>query len=234
MPGPGLCYKRGEVGPPTVHLGPISLHGHRHLSGEGVSFKCSDVSVSKLGGLVSCPSFSSSKDVAAAIGPHGLFRAVSSEGSLPHASSSAAPQRPLVSHVGRSFSLGTSVAAVRRGILVISPGEVGRRRSPADSSSSSSSSSSSVSAHGCLCLAGGAHLDLTVPVVWSREESLLHISVLKMRVVVLDIAAFLPQSSGQSVVLMSDNATVLSGLSSIQLPCSLGTFLAREISWRIS
>ena len=48
--------------------------------------------------------------------------------------------------------------------------------------------------------------------VWSQEESLLHISVPEMRAVVLVSGAFLPQLSGQSVVLMSDNTTVVAYL----------------------
>ena len=61
-------------------------------------------------------------------------------------------------------------------------------------------------------LGWGTHLlDLTASggAVWSQEESSLHINVLEMKAVVLALAAFLPQLSGQSVVLMSDNATVV-------------------------
>ena len=56
----------------------------------------------------------------------------------------------------------------------------------------------------------GTHLlDLTASRVWSEEESLEHISVLKMKAVALALAAFLAQLSGQSVILMSDNASVV-------------------------
>ena len=54
----------------------------------------------------------------------------------------------------------------------------------------------------------GAHLlDLTASRVWSQEERFLHINVLEMWAVVLALAAFFPQLCGQSVVLMSNNAT---------------------------
>ena len=55
-------------------------------------------------------------------------------------------------------------------------------------------------------------LDLTASGVWSKEESAEHISVLEMKAVSLDLAAFLPQLLGQSVVLMSDNALVVAYL----------------------
>ena len=61
-----------------------------------------------------------------------------------------------------------------------------------------------------LFQAGGSHLlDLTGPGVWSQEESLLHINVLEMRAVVLVLAAFSPELSGQNIVLMSDSTTVV-------------------------
>ena len=84
----------------------------------------------------------------------------------------------------------------------------------------------------------------------------MHISVLEMWAVVPALAAFLPQLSGQTIVLMSDNTTVVAYLRNqegtvsrvmsdmaleivqwtdfILLPCQLGTFLARKIFWRIS
>ena len=43
-------------------------------------------------------------------------------------------------------------------------------------------------------LGWGAHLlDLTDSGVWSQEESYLHVNVLKMKAIVLALAAFLPQ-----------------------------------------
>ena len=45
--------------------------------------------------------------------------------------------------------------------------------------------------------------------VWSQEEGLLQISVLEMMAVSWAVASFLPQLSDQSVILMSDNATVV-------------------------
>ena len=67
----------------------------------------------------------------------------------------------------------------------------------------------------CCCipmhLSGwGAHLlDLTASGLWSTQESSMHIKVFKMKAVLLALAAFLPQLSGQSLVLMSDNASVV-------------------------
>ena len=55
-------------------------------------------------------------------------------------------------------------------------------------------------------------LDLTASRVWSKEESSMHINVLKMRAVSLALLAFLPQLSGQSVVLMSDSPSVVAYL----------------------
>ena len=56
----------------------------------------------------------------------------------------------------------------------------------------------------------GAHLlELMASGVGSEEESPLHINILEMKAIVLALAAFLPQLSGQSVVLMSDYATVV-------------------------
>ena len=86
MPGPGQCHRLGEVGPPAIPSGVISRHGDRHLSGEGVSFQGLDVSFLGLGGQVSCSSFSS-EDVAAAVVPHGIVGAFSSQRSLLHVSS---------------------------------------------------------------------------------------------------------------------------------------------------
>ena len=59
----------------------------------------------------------------------------------------------------------------------------------------------------------GAHLlDMMASGVWSMEESLMHINVLEMKAVSLALAAFLPHLLGQSVVLMSDNASVVTYL----------------------
>ena len=52
----------------------------------------------------------------------------------------------------------------------------------------------------------GAHL--MAAGIWSREESSFHINSLEMKVV-LALAAFLPQLLGQSIVLMSDSASVV-------------------------
>ena len=55
MPGSGHCYKLGEVGPPSFHLGPVSLHDHRYLLGEVVPFRCLGVSLSRFLVLPSPP-----------------------------------------------------------------------------------------------------------------------------------------------------------------------------------
>ena len=52
-------------------------------------------------------------------------------------------------------------------------------------------------------------LNLMALGVWSQEESLLHFIVLEMWMVMLVLAAFLTQLSRQSMILMSDNATVV-------------------------
>ena len=55
-----------------------------------------------------------------------------------------------------------------------------------------------------------AHLlDLTAASVWSQKEQNLHINVLEIKAVILAFNTFLDQVSGQSVVLMSDNAIVV-------------------------
>ena len=67
-----------------------------------------------------------SKHVATVIRPHGFAGAPSSSGSLPHAFTSVAPQRPLVPHGGRPSRSDSSVAEVcGSGSLVASGGEVG-------------------------------------------------------------------------------------------------------------
>ena len=48
--------------------------------------------------------------------------------------------------------------------------------------------------------------------VWSKDESPEHINVLEMRAVELPLASFLPQLAGQSVVLMSNNTSVVAYL----------------------
>ena len=160
MLGPGIVIKWEKL---DLQLSTrvVSRHGDRHLSGEGVSFRGSDALVSGLGGQVSRPSFSSSEDVAAAVGPHGITRVFSSQGSLSHASSSVAVERPLISHVGRSVFPGSSTARVcKGGSLVAAGGDVGCWRS------SIGSSIISDSAHGCLFVRLGC-LSLRSDGVWS-------------------------------------------------------------------
>ena len=60
---------------------------------------------------------------------------------------------------------------------------------------------------------GGGHLlDLTALGILSEEESQEHINVLVMRAVELALAAFLPRLAGQSIVLMSDSASIIAYL----------------------
>ena len=56
---------------------------------------------------------------------------------------------------------------------------------------------------------GAQLLDLTASGMWSDVEAQEHISVLEMQAVELVLASFLPQLVGQSVVLMSKNASVV-------------------------
>ena len=63
---------------------------------------------------------------------------------------------------------------------------------------------------------------LTAADVRSCKESCLHINVLEMLAVMLALAAFLPQLSGQSVVLMSHNTTVVMYLIYPRRHCLVG------------
>ena len=58
----------------------------------------------------------------------------------------------------------------------------------------------------------GTHLDLTAAVVWSQDGRDLHIDVLEMKVVHLASSTFLSLLAWESVILMSDNATVVAYL----------------------
>ena len=48
--------------------------------------------------------------------------------------------------------------------------------------------------------------------MWSWEERQLHINILWMKVVILALKAFLNRLSGESIILMSDNAIVVAYL----------------------
>ena len=87
----------------------------------------------------------------------------------------------------------------------MAPGrQVGCRHSTAGSPSVSASAHGRLSVRlGCSSLGSDGSRGLV-----SGGKPLSH-SVLEMQVVVLALAAFLPQLSGQSIVLMSDNATVV-------------------------
>ena len=59
----------------------------------------------------------------------------------------------------------------------------------------------------------GAHLlNLVAAGVWSREERDLYVNILKMKVVILALDTILDKVSGESVVLMSENTTVVAYL----------------------
>ena len=180
---------------------PVSRHGGQHLSGEGLSVGLLHESVSGLYDQFPFASISSSGDVAATVGPHGVVGMVSFPGSLSDAPSSVAPQGSLVTNVGRSFSCSSSVSGVHEVGLLVAPEEEARCRH-----SSAGYPCLSSSAYGCLSV------DLTASRVWSCEERLLYINVLEICAVVLALAAFLPQLARQVVVLTSDNTTVVAYL----------------------
>ena len=57
----------------------------------------------------------------------------------------------------------------------------------------------------------GGHLgNQDVSHAWSREEASLHINLLEMKAVIQTLAHFALQVSGKSVLVMSDNTTVVS------------------------
>ena len=87
-------------------------HGDQHLSGEGLSVGLSSGLFSESDSQFSSASISSSTDVAAAIGPHGVNGAVCSPGSLSDVPASVVSQGLLVSDDRRSFSAGSSVSGV--------------------------------------------------------------------------------------------------------------------------
>ena len=153
-----------------------------------------------------------SEHVAAVVGSHGVTGAFTSSGLHSHASPVVAPQGPLVHHGGRLGRSDPFVVGVRRGgSLVALGGQVVVR------CSSPGSSSVPLVVYQCFAVKlGSAMLYLTASWrggrVCSVEESVMHINMLEMKAVSLALATFLPQLSGQSVVLMSDNASVVAYL----------------------
>ena len=123
---------------------PVSRHGGQHLSGvlhESVSGLCDQFPFA---------SISSSGDVAATVGPHGVVGMVSSPGSLSDAPSSVAPQGSLVTNVGRSFSSSSSVSGVHEVGLLVAPGEEVRCRHSSAGYPCLSSSAYGFLSVGCL------------------------------------------------------------------------------------
>ena len=117
------------------------------------------------------------------------------------------------------------VACVHRGGTVVAPGGQVAVGVPLQAPSPSYTDSS---------LSGwGAHLlDLMASEVWSEEETQEYINVLEMGTVPLAPAAFLPQLSGQSVILMSIGASVVAYLQHQGGMVSQTLFLmASEITW---
>ena len=159
------------------------------------------------------------RGVAAVVGPHVFAGVLSSSRSLPHASFAVAPEGPLVLHGGQPSSSDVCHSSMWRWFVG------GTKRT-----GGYSVSLSRFLLHPCCCIPTnlsdwGAHLlDMTASEVWSQEESSLHISVLEMKAVSLALAAFLPQLSSQSVILMSDNALVsfISGIKASQCLVSHG------------
>ena len=73
----------------------------------------------------------------------------------------------------------------------------------------------------------GTHLrDFIAARVWSREEKELYINVLDMKLVQLALNAFLPRILGESVVLVSDSATVMLYLKKTRGNCFQGDVLS--------
>ena len=132
--------------------------------------------------------------------------------SLMHASIAVVPEGLLVSHGRQSCHSDPSVTGVHGGSSLVAPeGQVGIR------CPSPGSSSVRVATYRCVSV-GLGNPSVRSLGVWSQESSL-HINVLEMKAVVLVLAAFLPQLSSQSVILMSDNATVVAYLRNQAAQC---------------
>ena len=151
------------------------------------------MSILGLGGQFSIASISSDEDVAVAVGPHGIVGTVCSQGLLSDAPSSMAPQRSPVANVRRSLSSSSSIIrACGVGSLVAPGGEVGCRCSSVGSSSLSF-------AHRCLYFGVGGPSSRPEGVRDMVTGRVLHISILEMHAVVLELAVFLPQLTGQAL-----------------------------------
>ena len=185
----GYCCQLGEVQPPAVHPCPVSWDDDRHIPQEGVPVRSSSGLLSGSADFLRASSIATSVHVAAVVGPHGFT------GPL---------QWRLRDHLAVQIPLlPECLEAVRWWLqenrwvfgdpLQVSP--------------------PSLLLHNDVCVSGwGAHLlDLTASGVCLQEESSLHINMLEMKVIVPALAVF--QLSGQSVVLMSDNTTVVAYLS---------------------
>ena len=202
--GPGYCGQLGEVRPPAFHSCPVSGDADRHVSREGVPVQGSSDLFSGCGDFLPGPTIAPSVHVTCLITwfhwsrfslgvIHACALCTSRTTGPPWWT--ILPSRPLCRQsawrwfVGGSRRTGRCLMSFSRFLL-----------------------------HPCCCISTrlsgweARPLDLTASGVWSQEESSLHISLLEMKAVVLALAPFLPQLLGQSVILMSDNATVVAYL----------------------
>ena len=163
------------------------------------------------------PSISSGKDVAAAVRPHGFFGTVRSQWHLKdHCSPMSDDPSLLVSLLPECAEEVHWWPQEGRWLAGIS------MQGPPPSLPLQTDAS--------LSGWGARFLNLTAYGVWPQEESLLRINVLEMWVVVLVLAAFLPQLAGQTVVLMSDSATVVAYLRNQECTVSRMMYnMAREV-----
>ena len=187
-------------------LSAVPRHGSRHVPRVGVSISRSFVTFQGGGHVVSPPPFSSSAHVAATAWPYVVAGVLSSRGTHSHATPPVADERPLVVS-GRQSSLpDPPVSGLCRGSQVVAQ-------------------------QGLMEAGGSSSHSAPIPVVIYRlvrvgstssrphslggmvkRKSQGHINIREMRAVELALASFLPQLAGQSVVLMSDNTSVVAYL----------------------
>ena len=98
----GICRQMGEVGPRAIQ-GSVSRNVNKHHPREGLSGGLSDSLSPRFCRLVPSPPVFFCKDVAAALGPHGIPGALCSQGSCSNAPTSVATESLLVSSCRRSL-----------------------------------------------------------------------------------------------------------------------------------
>ena len=205
--GSGDHCQLEEVRPPSVHSCPVSGDADRHFSREGVPVGSSSGSLSGSGDFFSASSVTRSVHVAAVVGPHGFTGEFSSSRSLKHVSIAVVPQGPLVPHGARPCRSDPSVAGVRGGSSLVAPrGQLGVQ------CLSPGSSSVPVATYRRVTVGLGSQpvrSDGFRGVVPGREFAAHQCVGDKAIALALALITFLPQFSGQSVVLMSGNASVV-------------------------